>query len=156
MKKLLMILAVVCLPMFALAQSNKEDVDLIQSLYGKEKKVIVSEFIKVEGVQKDAFWKLYDEYETERKELGKKRVALLEKYAASYATLDDAATSEIIKETIALGAKTDKLIATYHKKMEKAAGVKSAAQFYQLEAYLLSVIRASILQSIPFIGELDK
>jgi hypothetical protein len=38
--------------------------------------------------------------------------------------------------------------------MEKAAGVKAAAQFYQLEAYLLSVIRASILENIPFIGEL--
>lgn len=155
MKKLF-ILAIICLPVLTLAQSNKEDIDLIQSLYGKEKKVIVSEFIKLEGAQKDAFWKLYDEYETERKELGKKRVALLEKYATNYSTLDDATTSEIIKETISLGAKTDKLIATYHKKMEKAAGVKAASQFYQLEAYLLSVIRASILQSIPFIGELDK
>jgi hypothetical protein len=153
MKKLF-ILAVICLPVLAFAQSNKEDVDLIQSIYGKEKKVIVSEFIKVEGAQKDAFWKLYDEYETERKELGKKRVALLEKYAANYATLDDKTTSEIIKEIIALGAKTDKLVATYHKKMEKSAGVKAAAQFYQLEAYLLSVIRASILENIPFIGEL--
>ena len=153
MKKLF-ILAVFCLPVLAFAQSNKEDVDLIQSIYGKEKKVIVSEFIKVEGAQKDAFWKLYDEYETERKELGKRRVALLEKYAANYATLDDKTTSEIIKEIIALGAKTDKLVATYHKKMEKAAGVKAAAQFYQLEAYLLSVIRASILENIPFIGEL--
>src|SRR6478735_2400169 len=153
MKKLF-ILAVVCLPALAFAQSNKEDVDLIQSIYGKEKKVIVSEFIKVEGAQKDAFWKLYDEYETERKELGKRRVALLEKYAANYATLDDKTTSEIIKEIIALGAKTDKLVATYYKKMEKAAGVKPAAQFYQLEAYLLSVIRASILENIPFIGEL--
>jgi NAD(P)H-dependent flavin oxidoreductase YrpB (nitropropane dioxygenase family) len=154
MKKLF-ILAMICLPALAFAQSNKEDIDLIQSIYGKEKKVIVSEFIKLEGTQKDAFWKLYDEYETERKELGKKRVALLEKYAANYATLDDATTSEIIKEIIALGAKTDKLVATYHKKMEKAAGVKAAAQFYQLEAYLLSVIRASILENIPFIGALD-
>jgi hypothetical protein len=61
------------------AQSNKEDIDLIQSIYGKEKKTIVADFIKLEGAQKDAFWKLYDEYETKRKALGQKRVALLEK-----------------------------------------------------------------------------
>jgi|SRR5688572_27885314 len=154
MKKLL-IFVTICLPAIAFAQSNKEDVDLIQSLYGKEKKAIVAEFIKLEGAQKDAFWKLYDEYETKRKELGKKRVALLEKYATNYATLDDATTKQIINETIALGAATDKLIATYFKKLEKASGVKAAAQFYELEAYLLSTIRASILENIPFIGELD-
>jgi hypothetical protein len=78
MKKLL-ILAAVCLTTVVVAQSNKEDIDIIQSLYGKEKKTIVADFIKLEGAQEDAFWKLYDEYETKRKEFGKKRIALLEK-----------------------------------------------------------------------------
>ncbi|HEU5291389.1 MAG TPA: hypothetical protein VFU05_12145 [Cyclobacteriaceae bacterium] len=154
MKKLLILLSI-CLSTAAFAQSNKEDVDFIQSIYGKEKKTIVTDFIKLEGAQKDAFWKLYDEYEAKRKELGKKRVAVLEKYAAGYGTMNDAAISENIKETAALGVQTDKLIATYHKKIEKAAGAKAAAQFFQIEVYLLSAIRASILESIPFIGELD-
>lgn len=153
MKKLLF-LAVICLPLVSVAQSNKEDIDLIQSIYGKEKKTIVADFIKLEGAQKDAFWKLYDEYETKRKALGQKRVSLLEKYASNYASLDDATTSQIIKETVSLGAETDKLIATYHKKIEKAVGAKPAAQFYQLEVYLLSAIRTQIFESIPFIGEL--
>lgn len=153
--KNLLLLAAICLSTVAFSQSNKEDVDFIQAIYGKEKKAIVADFIKLEGAQKDAFWKLYDEYETKRKELGKKRVALLEKYAGTYSSMNDASASEITKETIKLGAETDKLIATYHKKMEKASGAKAAAQFYQIEAYFLSVIRASILESIPFIGELD-
>ena len=153
MKKLLAF-AVICLPLFSFAQSNKEDIDLIQSIYGKEKKTIVADFIKLEGAQKDAFWKLYDEYEGKRKTLGQKRVALLEKYAANYGSMDDAATSSLIKETVSLGAETDKLIATYHKKIEKVAGAKPAAQFYQLEVYLLSSIRTAIFENIPFIGEL--
>jgi len=153
MKKLLAF-AVICLPLFSFAQSNKEDIDLIQSIYGKEKKTIVADFIKLEGAQKDAFWKLYDEYEGKRKTLGQKRVALLEKYAANYGSMDDAATSNLIKETVTLGAETDKLIATYHKKIEKVAGAKPAAQFYQLEVYLLSAIRTAIFENIPFIGEL--
>jgi len=153
MKKMLILLSI-CLSTAAFAQSNKEDVDFIQSIYGKEKKAIVADFVKLEGAQKDAFWKLYDEYETQRKDLGKKRVALLETYAANYGTMDDAAISKNIKETAALGIQTDKLIQTYHKKIEKAAGSKAAAQFFQIEVYLLSAIRAAILESIPFIGEL--
>jgi len=153
MKKLLL-LAMLCIPCISFAQSNKEDIDLIQSIYGKEKKTLVADFIKLEGTQKDAFWKLYDEYEGKRKALGQKRIALLEKYASNYASLDDATTSQIINETISLGAETDKLMATYHKKIEKAAGAKPAAQFYQLEAYFLSTIRAKILEGIPFVGEM--
>ncbi|MCU0332426.1 MAG: hypothetical protein MUE93_00170 [Ignavibacteriaceae bacterium] len=154
MKKLFILVAFF-VSTFSYAQSNKEDIDFIQSIYGKEKKIIVADFIKVEGSQKDAFWTLYDEYETKRKDLGKKRIALLEKYSASYATLDDATTSQLVKETISLGAATDKLMAAYHKKIEKAAGAKAAAQWYQLEVYFVSVIRASIFESIPFVGELN-
>jgi len=53
-----------------------------------------------------------------------------------------------------LGVQTDKLLATYYKKMEKAAGVRAAAQFFQLEVYLLSAIRLTVMDNIPFIGEL--
>lgn len=155
MKKLL-IAALVFISTAGFSQSNKEDIEYIQSIYGKEKKAIVADFIVLEGAQKDAFWKLYDEYETKRKELGQQRVAFLERYAAEYGTMDDATTDKLMKEMTSLGAKTDKLITTYYGKLKKSAGVKAAAQFVQLEAYLLSVIRASIMESIPFIGELDK
>jgi hypothetical protein len=153
MKKLL-VLASICLSLSAFGQSNKEDIDFIQSIYGKEKKAIMADFIQLEESKKDAFWKLYDEYETKRKELGKKRIALLEKYANSYSSMDDATASEITKETIKLGAATDKLVSTYYAKMEKSAGAKAATQFYQIEVYFLSTIRAAIMESIPFIGEL--
>lgn len=153
MKKVLLI-AALFVSFAGFAQSNKEDVDFIQSIYGKEKKAVVAEFVQLEGAQKDAFWKIYDEYETERKELGKQRVALLERYANSYATLDDPTTDKLMKDMMALGLKTDKLMNTYYSKLKKASGVKAAAQFLQIEAYLLSVVRATIFESIPLVGEL--
>jgi len=154
MKKLLTLFAI-CISVLVSAQSNKEDVDFIQSIYGKEKKVIAADFIQLDDAKKDAFWMLYDEYETKRKELGKKRIALLEQYASEYNNMDDATTTKIIKDIAALGLQTDKLISTYHAKMQKAAGAKPAAQFFQLEVYFLSAIRVAIMENIPFIGELN-
>jgi len=154
MKKLL-VLCAICISTLSYAQSNKEDVDFIQSIYGKEKKTIVAEFIKLEGAQKEAFWKLYDEYEVKRKDLGRKRIAALENYTSNYMTLDDATTSKIINDLASIAVSTDKLIVTYHKKMEKAAGVKAAGQFFQIETYLLSAVRVAIYENIPFIGELN-
>ena len=156
MKKTLLTTLMVALACFAFSQSNKEEVDLVQSVFGMEKKAMAAEFIKLEGAPKDAFWVAYDEYETKRKELGKKRIALLNKYVDGYATLDDASMDQITKEIISLQGDTDKLIVTYYNKIKKGSGVKAAAQFYQFENYILSKIRAEILENIPLIGEFDK
>ena len=139
------------------AQSNKEDVDLIQAIYGKEKKAIVADFIMPpDTAKKAAFWRLYDAYETERKTLGKKRIALLEKYANDYATMNEKSADDIMKQTIALQKSLDGIIALYYDKIKKAVGVTQASQFYQLESYLLSATRVYILGNIPFISKLEK
>ena len=154
MKKLLVIAALL-VSAAGFAQSNKEDVDFIQSIFGKEKKVIVADFIQLEGAQKDAFWKLYDEYEVKRKQYGQQRISLLERYANSYMTLDDATTDKLVNEMMTLSVNNDKLIKTYYGKIKKTSGIKPAAQFVQIESYFLSVIRVSILENIPMIGELN-
>jgi hypothetical protein len=43
----------------------------------------------------------------------------------------------------------------YYKKIKKASGSKVAAQFFQLEGYFLTQIRAAIFEEIPYIGEFD-
>ena len=49
----------------------------MQAAFGMDKKAVVAEFVKPSPAEKDAFWKLYDEYEVKRKELGKQRIELL-------------------------------------------------------------------------------
>ena len=156
MKKLFFIaLAMLMIAPMAKAQSNAEEVDFFQSIFGSEKKAMVAAFIQLDGAAKDAFWTNYDLYETERKALGKDRIALLEKYAEQYDGMTDEQTDAIMAEMIKLGNATDKLIDTYYKKIRKTSGAKAAAQFYHLENYFLSAIRATILESIPVIGEFD-
>ena len=137
------------------AQSAKEEIELYQSIIGMEKKAAVAEVISLSGESATAFWGLYDAYETERKLHGQKRIELLVKYAEEYMTLDDASTEEIINEMMALGKEYDKLIQKYYKSIKKTSGVKTAAQFYQLEIYFQSAIRFFIMDEIPFIGEFD-
>ena len=156
MKKALFTALMVAMTYVAICQSNKEEIDLVQSLFGIEKKAMAAEFIKLEGAQKDAFWLAYDEYESKRKDLGKKRIDLMNRYVSSYSSLDDATTDGIIKDMTSLQGQTDKLIVTYYNKLKKASGVKAAAQFYQFENYILSKIRAEVMESIPLIDEFEK
>ncbi|PZX55585.1 hypothetical protein [Algoriphagus chordae] len=155
MKKIVLIISLVTLSFPILAQSNQEGVDMIQSIFGMEKKEVVSEFISLEGFEADTFWALYDEYETKRKELGKARLDLLEVYAETYDSMDEDTADDILKEMMRLQISNDKLISSYSKKIKKKINVKTAAQFYQIEGYVLSKIRTEILENIPVIGSMD-
>ena len=135
------------------AQSNKEEVDFMQSIFGMEKKAIVTEFLAIES--SDPFWEVYDAYETERKELGKKRIDALSDYVSKYNELNDDKYDDVVKTMISLRKSTDKLIDTYYKKVKKVSGPKVAAQFFQIEEYFLSAIRLDLMEGIPYIGELN-
>jgi hypothetical protein len=151
MKKYILIIAALFIGSFAGAQSNKEEVDLMQAAFGMDKKALVAEFVTPSENQKDAFWKLYDEYETQRKDLGKERIELLRQYADKYETMTSEQADEWTKKAMDLQKKTDGLIATYYTKVKGISDGIVALQFYQIENYILTGIRAQILVNIPFI-----
>jgi hypothetical protein len=134
------------------SQSMTEEVDLIQSIYGMEKKSVIDEFLG-DSVN-DEFWIVYDAYETERKILGKDRIGLIKSYAENYDSIDGAVADDMVKKAEKLNKDLTGLISRYTKKVRKVSGSKVAAQFYQIENYLLSVIRTELFETIPLIGEL--
>ncbi len=149
MKKITLLLTALFIAVLVNAQSTKEEVDLMQAAYGMEKKAMVAEFVQVDPAQKDAFWKLYDEYETQRKALGKERIQLLDQYTAGYDKFTNESADAWTKKTIDLSKKTDALIVSYYNKIKKATNPIVALQFYQVEGYILSGIRVSLLESLP-------
>ena len=135
------------------AQPMTEEIDFYQSIFGMEKKAYVAEFIPMQTETAMVFWDIYNKYEAERKALGKKRIDLLLNYADKYETLSDQDTDQLIKDVMVQRKSLDKTIEKYYKQLKKNVGSQEAAQFYQIENYVLSAIRLSILESIPFFGE---
>ena len=156
MKKLIVIAIGFLLSTGLLAQSNKEDVDLIQSIFGKEKKELVNAYMTIPEAQSAKFWALYDQYETARKKLGQERIKLIEDYANNYEKLDNKKASELVTKKLAWADKYTKLQQTYFTKFTAIIGGLQAAKFIQLEDYIESCIRVSIQEEIPFIDQLDK
>ena len=151
MKKYIIIISALFMASFASAQSNKEEVDFMQAAFGMDKKAAVAEFVKPSPAQKDAFWKLYDEYETQRKELGKQRITLLEEYAAKYQAMTSEQADAWTKKVMDLQKKTDGLITTYYGKVRAVTDGIVALQFYQMENFILAAIRAQVLEQVPFV-----
>lgn len=141
--------------MSVFAQSEQEEIELYQTIFGMGKKAVVAELIGLENPSADAFWGLYDQYESERKLHGQKRLELIDQYAKNYETMDEVKADALVKEMISLSDEYDKLIRKYYGSIKKSSGTKAAAQFFQLEVYFQSAIRVAIMEQIPFIGEFD-
>ncbi|MBZ5856082.1 hypothetical protein [Flavihumibacter profundi] len=156
MRNFLLFSAFLLISAVSFGQSNKEDVDMIQAMFGKEKKDLVQAYMTIPEAQKTAFWNLYDQYEGERKALGRERIALIESYANDYNKLDDAKSSSLMNRKLKWLGDYTKLQKKYFDSMSKVIGGKQASKLFQLEDYLENNIRLTIQESIPFIEELDK
>lgn len=155
MKKMILLMAGLFAAMFTFAQSNTEEIDLIQSMYGIEKKAIVEEFVQPEALNRVPFWEVYEAYEVERKALGKERLELLEEFEEKFATLTNEEADAWMTKVMKLATAQDKLIDSYYKKVKKATSPIVAMRFYMLESYLLTAIRYEILDAIPFPEEVE-
>lgn len=155
MKKLLLVFAI-AFSATTFAQSTlKDDIDVVQSVYGKSKSELINQYMALSGDQALNFTKIYDAYELERKKLGEQKIHLINQYATDYAALTDEKSDVIAKGIMKNNAAYDKLYSSYYGKMKSAIGATNAAKFIQLEIYLQTEIRSSLQNAIPFVGELE-
>jgi len=156
MKKVIIFASLFLLSGGTFEQSNKEDVDIIQSIFGKQKKELISTYMTIPQKKADQFWKLYDTYENARKKLGRERISLIEQYAKHYDNLTDAKAAELATKKLSWNAAYAKFQQTYFTKFSAVIGGLQAAKFIQLEDYIENCIRVAISDEIPFIGQLEE
>jgi hypothetical protein len=153
MKKLILFIIAILSMNFSFAQDYSiEEIEIFQNLFGAEKKAIIEQNIDLNGVDSNAFWGLYQEYEGFRKELGKKKLDLLHKYSMESDISNDQVET-LMKDAITLRKSEDALIAKYYKNLKKATSPIVAAQFYQIEHYISDGMRFAILNDMDFVQD---
>jgi len=154
MKKIPIMCCLLLIGFFVKAQSS-DDVALVQSLWGLEKRAIVEEYMDLSPAEETAFWTEYEAYEASRKELGKERIAIISEYVGSFEDLTDEKASELMTKAIANNIAIQKQMKKTFKRMSKSVSPVKAAQFIQLENYFITSIQMYLQETLPFIGELE-
>lgn len=154
MKRIILLLVCVVTANAWAQSSVPDEIAIIQQAYGKSKQDVVKEYIKLSEPQALAFQPIYDAYEVQRKELGMKKIQILDDYATNYTTLSESKAAELTDANLKNTLDFDKLLLKTYGKMKNAIGGINAAKFVQLEQYLQVTIRGKIQDSIPFIDEL--
>jgi len=140
----------------AYCQSGNADLDVVQALFGRNKRLTIAEYMQLEEKEKNSFWPIYDEYEEKRKAVEKEVFVLLNEYAQKYKTLNGDQAHKLIVNYMKSMDGYNALRKVYFKKMEKGIGSLKAAKFIQLETYIQTSSQANLQSQVPVIGEVEQ
>ena len=138
--------------MAAEAQTSDAEAEAVINLLGVQKKEAVAKLVPVTGKDSVAFWKIYDEYQQTTKANAKARLKLYEGTAMSYQNMTPPVADSLAKMYFSNRTDQEATLETYYKKVKSATNSVTAFEFYQAEIYILTQVRAQIMQQIPAYG----
>ncbi len=149
--RLILIAALFLSPVFLWAQSINDEISLIQSAFGMERRTLIEEYM---GYDKNSqFWTVYNNYESERRALIRERIKTINDYLEKFDSLTDADADAITKSIIHNNAAITALHKKYQKQFNKVVSPIETAKFLQLDSYIQNTILLTMAESLPFIGE---
>ncbi|MCU0388615.1 MAG: hypothetical protein MUE71_08425 [Chitinophagaceae bacterium] len=158
MKKSILIaaIAMVAFTINTRAQSFKDELDVVQTVWGKNKKQITLDFLQLSPEEAAKFGPIYDEYLEARKKVTMVRGEAMQTFAAANAQLDDATAQKLVTTLMKNNDNLAGLQSKTFKKLSKALSPVKAAQWWQLESYIDAEIRAAILGELPLLEPVKK
>ena len=152
-KIVLLTVCVACATFVAKSQTSDAEAEAIINLLGVQKREAVAKLVPVSGKDSVAFWKIYDEYQQINKATAKNRIGLYEKTAQAYTNMTPAIADSLAGQYFNNRIDQEKTLQTYYKKIKDATNAVTAFEFYQAEVYILTALRAQIMQQVPTYGQ---
>ena len=136
------------------AQTVDDEVKLVQEAFGKDKRALIEYYMALPAEKAPAFWAVYDEFEVERKVIGKEHMLIINEYIEKFTHIGEAEADALMTRMLKNDAALNKLYTSYYKKMKKATTAMDAAKFVQIDFYIMNTIRNTIQQELPFLGDI--
>lgn len=137
------------------AQELNDEVTMVQSIWGSEKRQMMIDYMEIPDEQAAGFWRVYEDYETSRRRLAKERIMLINDYVNNFSSLSEEKADELATKMLVNNANEAKLRKQYYTRFKKASSAIDAAKFLQLDGYIQNTIRVALQDELPFIGELE-
>ncbi|MFI5218201.1 MAG: hypothetical protein ACHQNT_01845 [Bacteroidia bacterium] len=136
-------------------QTSDTEADAMIDLLGIQKKEAVARLVHVSEKDSVTFWKLFDEFQEENKKIAANRINLYERTAALYRDMNPERADSLANWYFTNRLSQEYKLESYYRKIKTATNATVAFQFYQAEVYLLTKMRAQIMEKIPTFGELQ-
>lgn len=156
MKKIFTVLAFSLYVMAGFAQENDGvDPKFASYMIETERRTVFVQNMNLSDTDAKVFWEIYDLFEAELVPLRESGIQTLKTYAEQYEKMTDEQAADLEKAILANQAKRVKIRKKYFNKMNKALGGKIATRFMQLDNIVAMVLRLSIYDELPLVGDMN-
>jgi hypothetical protein len=118
-----------------------------------DKKVIIGKYMSLTGAEANAFWPVYEEYQSDLQKINQRLVDLLQSYATDYRSdsLTDEKAQKLLDEWIAIESDDAKRRASYVPKVLKVLPPKKAARYLQIENEYRTLLKYDLAVAVPLV-----
>jgi hypothetical protein len=138
----------------AQSQTSDAEAEAIVNLLGVQRREAIAHLVPVSGKDSLAFWNIYSAYEKENKKVAISRLALYERTVKAYNNMTAAVADSLATKYFSNRITQEKSLEDYYKKIKTATNAVIAFEFYQAEVYMLTQLRAGIMQQVPTYGQI--
>jgi len=138
------------IPVSLLAQTDDE-MQIIRDAAKVNKKLIISDNMKLTEEEAKNFWPVYDEYQKALSTLYDRTGKAIKDFAENYNSLSDEEAKTILEESIAIQEDKLKLQRSLLPNFNKVLPAKKVTRYYQIENKLNAILRYELARGIPLV-----
>ena len=129
----------------------QDDLQAASEIIRQQKKNYLANMMELTPQEKEAFWSVYDQYESGLSKLRSKRIELAVDFLQNHASLSDAEAIDMLNQKLELDAADLKFKQSYVAKFMQLLPGRKVVRFYQAENRFDTAATAELYRNIPVI-----
>jgi hypothetical protein len=129
--------------------NTNDDTQMLLSKIAADKAAVVLKSLELTDPEARGFTPIYDEYQKERKALGERQIATLNKFASNYGSMTEDAAGDILKEWFKIQEEKTDLLKKYSKRFDRVLPRTKVLRFVQVESKLETLIDMQAARVVP-------
>ncbi len=134
------------------AQSTADEIELVRSIVQTGRKVVVAKNMQLTDAESEAFWPVYNEFETAIRAVNDKRVKILSELARDFDTLSDEQAVDLLQQSFKFQQERVKVRKSFIRKFKKVLSGKRLTRFYQIDGKIDTMIDFDIARTVPLVN----
>jgi hypothetical protein len=129
--------------------NTNDDTQMLLSQISADKAAIMLKSLELTDQEARGFTPIYDEYQKERKAIGERQIATLNKFASNYGSMTEDAAGDILKEWFKIQEDKIDLVKKYAKRFDRVLPRTKVLRFVQVENKLETLVDMQAARVIP-------
>ena len=129
----------------------QSDVDLTRAAIEDKRRALIANNMELDEAQSQAFWPVYNVYQSEMRKVDDQRIQLMQDYAQNLETLSDDKAVELLDQFFAYEERRHQVRKSHVPKFREVLSGKQVARFYQIENKLDAVIENDLARAVPLV-----